>query len=213
MEPFLQHRDYLHNVALNALRQAVPVDYSLVLEPHEALQDEIQTIRRRFAEDYHDVAETGPVYITIARFRQTKLMESRILPKVRHIAASLEPLKIELNGFGSLPSHTIFINITSKVEIFETVKAFRSVQRLMKFDEDNKPYFNTEPNVVVARKLDPFQYEKGWQEYSQQHFHGRFIADNALLLRRKTGEGREVIERLPFKGLKSLIVQKDLFAS
>jgi hypothetical protein len=140
-------------------------------------------------------------------------MESRILPKVRQVAAALEPHKIELNGFGSLPSHTIFIKVTSKVEILEMVKAFRSVQRLMKLDEDNKPYFITEPHVIIARKLGPFQYEKGWIEYSQQHFRGRFIADHALLLKRIPGEGIVLVERLPFKGLKSLMVQKDLFGS
>ncbi len=58
----------------------------------------------------------------------------------------------------------------------------------MKIDKDNKPYFITEPHLTIARKLLPWQYEKGWLEYQHRNFHGRFIADHALLLKRKAGE-------------------------
>jgi hypothetical protein len=31
----------------------------------------------------------------------------------------------------------------------------------LKLNDDNKPYFITEPHLTIARKLQPWQYEKG----------------------------------------------------
>jgi hypothetical protein len=52
-------------------------------------------------------------------------------------------------------------------------------------------------------KLKPWQYEKGWLEYSQKHFTGKFIADAMLLLKRLPNEkpwkiaGRFEFQNLP----------------
>src|SRR5689334_9907639 len=61
-------------------------------------------------------------------------------------------------------------------------------QRLMKLDNDHKPYFDMEPHITIGRKLKPWQYEKAWLEFSNKHFTGRFIADAMLLLKRQQGE-------------------------
>lgn len=91
------------------------------------------------------------------------------------------------------------------------VKAARQGQRFMKMDKDNKPYFITEPHLTIARKLLPRQYEKGWLEYQHTNFHGRFIADHALLLKRKAGEKYKPIEKFVFQNEKEEITQGDLF--
>ena len=96
------------------------------------------------------------------------------------------PVKIELKDYGSFPSHTIYINITSKVADTESGKTDPTeTQQLMKLNDDNKPHFIMEPHLTIARKLLPWQYEKGWLEYSHRHFTGRFIADAMLLLKRR----------------------------
>ena len=46
----------------------------------------------------------------------------------------------------------------------------------MTLNKDNKPHFMNDPHLTVARKLLPWQYEKGWLDYSHRHFTGRFIA-------------------------------------
>ncbi len=80
--------------------------------------------------------------------------------------------KLELKDYGSFPSHTIYINVLSKIPVQTLVKDIRSeTQRLMKLDDDNKPHFITEPHLTIARKLLPWQYEKGWLEYSNRQFH------------------------------------------
>ena len=123
------------------------------------------------------------------------------------------PIKIELKDYGSFPSHTIYINITSKVPVQTLVKNIRAeTQRLMKLNDDNKPHFIMEPHLTIARKLQPWQYEKGWLEFSNLHFTGRFIADAMLLLRRPLDEMKyQIVQRFEFKNLPIGTVQGDLF--
>jgi hypothetical protein len=74
-----------------------------------------------------------------------------------------------------------------------------------------------EPYIAVARKLQPWQYEKGWLEYSNKHFTGRFIADGMLLLKRPASETDgprmkyQVVERFQFQNLPVVTKQGDLF--
>jgi hypothetical protein len=89
------------------------------------------------------------------------------------------------------------------VPIQNLVAQIRSeAQQLMKLNNDNKPHFMMEPYLTIARKLQPWQYEKGWLEYSNKHFTGRFIADAMLLLKRPAGEMKyQIIQRFEFQNL------------
>jgi len=121
--------------------------------------------------------------------------------------------KIELRDFGSFPSHTIYINVTTKVPVQNLTKTIRAeTQRLMKLNDDNKPYFIMEPHLTIARKLQPWQYEKGWLEYSTKNFTGRFIADGMLLLKRPVGEVKyQIVKRFEFQNLPVVTKQGELF--
>jgi 2'-5' RNA ligase len=123
------------------------------------------------------------------------------------------PFKVELKNYGSFPSHTIFINVTSKVPIQGLVRQIRSHgQRLMKMNDENKPHFMMEPHITIAHKLLPWQYEKGWLEYSTKQFTGRFIANGMTLLRRLQGEMKyQVVERFIFQNLPVATKQGVLF--
>jgi 2'-5' RNA ligase len=123
------------------------------------------------------------------------------------------PFKVELKDFGSFPSHTIFINVTSKLPIRGLVNEIKDIQRLMKLDKEHKPHFIDEPYIPIARKLLPWQYEKGWLEYSNKSFTGRFIADAMLLLKRREGEmAWQISERFVFQNLPVTIRQGQLFS-
>ncbi len=65
------------------------------------------------------------------------------------------------------------------------VKEVRQLQRLLKYDKDRKPHFIDEPFITIASRLQPWQYEQGWLEYSHRQFTGRFLADGMLLLKKK----------------------------
>jgi 2'-5' RNA ligase len=164
-------------------------EYLIILSPHEALWNEIMEIKKAFAQQYDcPFAFSTKPHITLVNFIQYRPVEDKLRVELRKIIRSFSPVKIELKDYGSFPTHTIYVNITSKVPIVSLVKALKPVQQMMKPDKENKPFFITEPHLTIARKLEPWQYEKAWLQYQHSHFTGRFIADAVLMLRRPVGE-------------------------
>ena len=205
-------------------RQLATNEYLLILNPHEELRNKVQQVKKEFYDAYHaaslgDASRWAPTaiggkpHVTLVRFTQLALMEERIVQRLRAIAMGYCPFKVELKDFGSFPSHSIFINVTSKLPIRGLVNEIKDIQRLMKLDKENKPHFIDEPYLPIARKLLPWQYEKGWLEYSNKSFTGRFVADAMLLLKRRQGEmAWQIAERFAFQNLPVAIRQGQLFA-
>ena len=172
-------------------------------------------VKKEFYETYKTpMTIGGRSYVGLVSFTQYEMMEERIINRLKVIAMGQHPIKVELKDYGSFPSHTIYINVTSKVPIQNLVKGIRSeAQRLMKLNEDHKPHFILEPHVTIARKLQPWQYEKGWLEYSTKHFTGRFIADGRLLLKRSPEENKyQIVQRFEFMNLPVATKQGELFS-
>ncbi|MFI5187683.1 MAG: hypothetical protein ACHQF0_13210, partial [Chitinophagales bacterium] len=67
-------------------------------------------------------------------------------------------------------------------------------------------------HIPIARKLLPWQYEKGWLEYSAKHFTGKFIADGMLLLKRALDDMKyRIVEKFQFQNLPVTTKQGALF--
>lgn len=189
-------------------------EYLLILNPHEDLRDKIAHVKKEFYDKYKaENARWGKPHVTLVNYLQYEMLEERIINRLQLIAMGYHPIKVELKDYGSFPSHTIYINITSKLPIEGLVKTIRTqAQRLMKLDKDNTPHFIMTPHLTVARKLLPWQYEQGWLEYSHKHFTGRFIADSMLLLKRPVGELKyEIVKRFEFQNLPVTTMQGELF--
>jgi 2'-5' RNA ligase len=189
-------------------------EYLLVLEPHEELRERILTTRKEFNKLYRNSAGMAArPHVLLAKFLQYEMLEERLLNRLRAVAMGFYPIKVELKEFGSFPSHTIFINVISRIPVQNLIRQVRTeAQRLMKLNDETKPHFIMEPHIAIARKLAPWQYEKGWLEYSHLHFSGKFIADQMLLLRRPVGElSYQVLARLQFQNLPVVTKQGDLF--
>jgi 2'-5' RNA ligase len=140
-------------------------------------------------------------------------MEERMIQRLQTIAMGTTPFKVELKDYGSFPTHTIFINVTSKVPIQSLVKEMKGAQKLMTLNKDNKPHFIDTPHLSICRKLKPWQYEEGWLEFSNRQFTGRFITDSMLLLKRTAGEKVkfQIAKRLEFQNLPVATKQGNLF--
>jgi 2'-5' RNA ligase len=188
-------------------------EYLLVLNPHEELRNQIMQVKQEFKETYKaPIAVWSRPHITLVNFLQYAVLEERIVNRLKLAGMSHHPFKVELKDFGSFPSHTIYINVTTKEPVRDLVKQMRPFQQLMKLNKDNKPHFIDEPHLTIARKLVPWQYEKGWLEYSHRPFTGRFIADSMLLLRRRVGDrAYQVVQRFEFMNQPVNTTQGELF--
>jgi 2'-5' RNA ligase len=187
-------------------------EYLLVLHPHQELWNKIVQVKEEFSEKYEaPSAKWGKPHITLVKFAQLQMMEERIVNRLKMAAMAMPAFKVELKDFGSFPSHTIYINIASQVAIQTLVKSIKPAQSLMKTKEF-KPHFIDNPHLTVARQLLPWQYEKGWLEYSHKHFTGRFIASNMLLLRRPEGlKSYQPVQKFEFLNMPVVTTQGALF--
>ncbi|OIR05371.1 hypothetical protein GALL_124220 [mine drainage metagenome] len=188
-------------------------EYRIILQPHEDLCDKINAIKKSFAETFE-----LPVYryakpdITLVRFTQYEMPEEKIINRLQNIAMGNAAFAIELKDFGSLPTHSIFINVATKTHIVALVKEIKSLQKLMKLDDEHKPHFITEPFITIAAKLLPWQYEKAWLEYSNTTFTAMFMASEILLVKRKVGEKKyQTVKHFQFLNQKISVKQTTLF--
>lgn len=187
-------------------------EYLLVLNPHEDLRSKIVNIKKEFNVNHKAPAALGgKPHITLVKFMVWDMMEEKIINRLKVIAMGTPPFKAALKDYGSFPSHTIFINITTKVPVYNLVKELRTAKRIMKSPE-YEPYFITEPHLTIARKLNPAQYENAWLEYAHRSFTGSFIADGMLLLKRRPEEkAYQIVQRFDFMNLPVNTRQGELF--
>jgi 2'-5' RNA ligase len=187
-------------------------EYMLVINPNEALQHKIMHVKNEFHEKFKTALPPTKPHITLVKFFTWEAMEEKLAQHLHIIAMGTAPFKMELKDYASFPAHTIYINITTKNAIHNLVKELREARRLMK-SPDHDPHFIMDPHMTVAYKLLPWQYEKGWLEYSHRHFTGSFIADNMLLLKRHEDQRRyQIVQRFDFQNLPVSTKQGELFA-
>ena len=189
-------------------------EYLLVLAPHEELWQRIVRIREEFAEKYKikEARFTRP-HIALVSFTGWAMTEEKMLQRLQTIAMGISPFKVELRDYGSYPTHSLFINVVTKLPVQALVGELKTMQRLMKVNNENKAHFIDDPHITIARKLKPWQYEQGWMEYSHRQFTGRFIADGMLLLKRPAGKKGvfQIVRRFDFMNLPVTTRQGSLF--
>lgn len=188
-------------------------EYMLVLSPHADLYERINKIKEKFTADYKTSLANSRAHITLVKFITSGRVEEKLINRLQHIAMAVAPFKIELKDFGSFPSHTVFINVTTKLPVQNLVREIKGTQGLMRAHKDFKPHFMDEPHITIARGLKPWQYERGWLEYSHTSFTGRFIADGMLLLKRslKDVSRYQIVRRFEFQNLPVRTTQGNLF--
>lgn len=198
--------------AIESVKAVAVAEYLLLITPHEDLFNRIRLEKQAFFEKYKaPEAVRGKPHLTLVRFKQFEGAEERIRQKLRGQAAGWVPFCVELAGYGSFPSHTIYLNVATKSGIQNLVKSIRAdSQALMKLDKENKPHFILEPHITIARRLKPWQYEGGWLEYRDKNFSGKFMA-NAMTLLKRTDEAApyRAVEHFEFAG-RSLLPKQGL---
>ena len=188
-------------------------EYLLVIQPNEDVCEKIMTLKQHFSTNYQcpQALHLKP-QISLLKFSHYELSESRFVSRFRNIAMVNAPFKITLNDFGNYPSHTIYANIQTTNQLTELSKELKQVQAFIKPDKQHKPHFISEPIIIIAHKLLPWQYERGWLELSNTHFNASFTVNELLLLKRKEGNnGYKMLERLPLLNNIKRLEQASMF--
>lgn len=202
-------KDLLQAVTAAGLALA-PAEYLLTLELPPALQEVMQDLKAGFEEKFGTPGGHSRTQITLVRFSQYEMLEPRFLARIRLLAAGCTPFLLELQDFGSLPTHTIHVQVLGKVLIMSTLKNLRKSQSLFRINETMRPWFIAEPSLILARKLRPDQYEQAWRFYSRQTFHHRFPASGICLLK-KQGTSWQCLATFPFSNKTIPDKQQKLF--
>ena len=188
-------------------------DYLIVIQPNNGLKDTIQIIKNHFTQKFkYTQAQTVP-HIHLASFSQFTHLEKRFIHKLETIGKATKPFNIEFDGFDSLPSHSIYFKTTTGSVLENLVKMIRTeAQQFMKLDAENKPFFNTKPQILLANKLKPWQYEQAWLQYEQLDFYEKFIAYEMTLLKKKENtKNFQFLARFPFESHTVKSIQTSLF--
>lgn len=191
----------------------VPAEYMLVITPHEDLREKIIEIKKTFANSYScEQAMHIKPQMLLAKFTQFEMMEQRIINRLKNICSGLADFKVDIDNFGSYPSHTIYLKVTSQVKITELQKLLKKSQSLMTINKENKPFFAEQPCIIIANKLLPWQYEKSWTAMQHSHFSASFIVNDIVLLKRKMhNQGYTILTRFALQNEPVVVKQCSMF--
>ncbi|WP_332733051.1 2'-5' RNA ligase family protein [Flavihumibacter sp.] len=189
-------------------------EYQLVLAIPDTIKDRIRKLRQQFSEQYNlPVPRNSAVMIPLVKFRQRQLLEEKMRSSLHQLVMGWRPFTVNLKDYKSMPTHSIYIPVTSKSALQQCGRELKSMQHLLRPDTNHNPFFPQEQQLIIAAKLPPGIYEKAWQQYAYRHFNAQFMVDACLLLKRKSGgQHWQILQRMELKDMPVGVKQGMLFA-
>ena len=187
-------------------------DYQLVIMPNETFRQRVMHVRKEFAEKFGlEKPFAGGAHLPLLKFSQVEMMEAKVINALKGIAMGIQPFRVEVKDYGSYPTHSVYLNTTTRSPLLELVKQLKQAGRLLK-SQSGEPVFLNDFNFTIANKLLPYQYEKGWADLKHRSFNARFMVDGLLLLKRTAQAGKfSVVEHFQCLDLPVLTRQGALF--
>ena len=92
-------------------------EYLVVLKPHEELVNKIKSCEMNLLKNSKLHISILKTHLPLVNFLGLEMNEEKLLNRLETISMGICPIKIELKDYGSYPSHTLFINVTSKLPL------------------------------------------------------------------------------------------------
>jgi hypothetical protein len=189
-------------------------EYQLILVIPDAIKDKLKKQRRQFFDSVNlPVTGSGAVFLPLVKFKQRQLLEQKLRFALSQLITGWRPFQVHLKDYAAQPSHALFIPVTDRTKLCDCTRSLKNLQQMMRLDKESSAFFPSEHQFVLASRLKPGVFEKAWQLYAHRHFSAQFLADAALLLKRKPGDLHwQITQRFEFKNLPVGAVQASLFS-
>lgn len=189
-------------------------EYQLVMAIPDAVKEKIRRVRTVFSAQFAVGTGSGAaVMLPLLKFRQRMVLEERVRISLQQIVSGWKPVQVNLQDYGSLPTHSIFIPVSSRQVWQPMIRDLKTISSLLRPDKEQQPFFVAEPVINLGTRLPPGVFEKAWKQYSHKQFTAQFRAEACLLLKRKNGETHwQILQRFEWRNLPIGVQQASLFA-
>jgi 2'-5' RNA ligase len=188
-------------------------EYLLVVPPQPALKATVKKIRENAAAISHNTSALQlPVHLTLASFSTPPSAEQKLLLRLRQIASTASPFKINAEGYSVRQGQGVYLNLGRSAATTEILTQLRGLLPLMKAHPEKRPYLCTQPAIPIATRLLPWQHDSLWPRYAHCQTKASLTGECLLLLKRPPRATLwQIVERLPFENQPPAVWQKSLF--
>ena len=187
--------------------------YMVIVKPPEALLERIKRLQKRLVDDFGlkgEKIQSG--YLLLSRFGMYAAQEERLLRKLHYAAMECPPYRISIEGFFSLPDHSVGLKIANPAAVKQINHFIQEHFAGVKFPGE-RPYYNHFPAIGLANRLEPAEYKKIWGKMEHRHFSATFTADHFMVLRKPSHAHHwSIVNRFAFENLPIQSRQGVLFA-
>ena len=186
-------------------------EYKLIIPLSESFQETVMKLQVKFFEKYKISLPATKPLLTILHCHAYEGMQDKLIERIQQVATRTATFVIELENFKAYPEYSICIPVAAQNVLQELITELKVVKSITKLPE-HEPHFVTEPHVVIAKKLKPFQFIRMWMDCEHQQFTGKFTANGMVLLKRSiTTKNYEALHRFELASVSSCVKQGVLF--
>jgi 2'-5' RNA ligase len=167
-------------------RGSIIKEYLLVVNPEQDVWQQVMDEKTSFFNEYREVdALHGKPHITLANFLAKEEMEETLLRWMHRIISTKKAFTVSLNNYGGFPNaNTIYLRVQDHQPFKQLAKELKVIDQLVKDNGLPKAHLISTPHMTIAKRIDPFVYEKAMLDYSQKEFHAEFTVNELVLLKR-----------------------------
>ena len=160
-------------------------EYLLVAYPDAELNEKITGEKKLFCKAHHYAlsTDTKPC-ITLAGFLLKEPMEEIIIKWIQNICRLHGCFGVTLNNFSGFPPHTIYLRVQDPQPFEKLAHSLKIIDRFIQSNDCPPLHQASKPHLTLASGLPELIYTKSIREYAQKSFHGSFIVDKLVLLKR-----------------------------
>ncbi len=186
--------------------------YFIAIIPPNDLINHIEIGKLALANKYNckEALKLMPYLSLQIPFRQLPFREEVVISKLRRFAHKQHPIMVKINGYGSFPEHSVFLNVKNSGPIKLLQQNLTTYLKTeLNFSDQMVGYNAYKPHITMATKDIRTKFRKIWNDYKSKKFDANFQANSMYLLKHNYVNW-EIIEELQFKGIGYTM---DLFGS